>query len=228
MEEIREECASLFLQLWRRFRPQIWAIRLHFQALLFDPSPPRRPRSFSSAVGNPQRGERGGRGSSRNLTLIRRGDRLHACLLDAARDGYQKNSITACDAAAAAKTVGEFPRRRETATAASLPATCARRGRETEGEGEPDDRRREREGGRDGDDGNSGNHRLTSRDGETRGEREGEEGREEADYLRDLRRPLNPYRKRGVDFISQSENSHQQKLAIRAGKKAISNQKFDD
>ena len=77
----------------------------------------------------------------------------------------------------------------------------------------------ERKGGRDGDDGNSGNHRLTSRDGETRGKRERGRGREEADYLRDLRRPLNPYRKRGVDFISQSENSHQQDLGIRASKK---------
>ena len=55
MEEIREECASLFLQLRRRFRPQIWAIRLHFQALLFAPSPPRRAPSPPPAVGNPQK-----------------------------------------------------------------------------------------------------------------------------------------------------------------------------
>ena len=82
------------------------------------------------------------------------------------------------------------------------PHRCRPRARaEGGGEGEPDDRRR-RERGRDGDDGNSGNHRLTSREGETRGERL---------IICETSAAVLSIHTGNVALISQSENSPQKK-----------------
>ena len=145
----------------RRFRPQIWAIRLHFQALLFVPPlpPPLLPllraaaggahkkiKSCAVSFGRKMKFTQPGRKSARSPAVYS---------LARARDGSPKNSITACDA---------MRRRRRQRKPLESFATCERRESQMTDGGE-------RERGRDGDDdGNSGNHRLTSRDeGKTRG-----------------------------------------------------------